>query len=109
MNSMLENWSNLMLAENSDILHYILIVLIFALLIVRMTRKEGGQRKGFAILAFKKCPQCTAQLPLSALVCDDCDYNFLSSSILRHKLLPASGESMVGAAPQQSFAYRAGM
>jgi hypothetical protein len=106
---MLENWSNPMLAVNSDILHYILIVLIFALLIVRMTRKEGGQKKDFAVLAFKKCPQCTAQLPLSALVCDDCDYNFISSSILRHKLLPASGESMANATPQQSFAYRAGM
>ena len=100
---MLENWSNLMLAENSDILHYILLVLIFALLTVRMTRKEGGQKKDFAILAFNKCPQCTVQLPLSALVCDDCDYNFLSSSILRHKLLPASEESMASAAPQQSL------
>jgi Uncharacterised protein family UPF0547 len=98
MNSVLENWSNLMLAENSDILHYILIVLIFALLIVRMTRKESDQKKDLTVLAFKKCPQCTVQLPLSALVCDDCDHNFLSSSILRHRLLPASEESIASAA-----------
>jgi predicted amidophosphoribosyltransferase len=38
----------------------------------------------------KNCPNCTEQLPLSALICDACDYNFLSRSVGgKHKLLAA--------------------
>jgi len=41
------------------------------------------------IRAFKNCPNCTDQLPLSTLVCDACEYNFLSGSTgSRYKLLP---------------------
>src|SRR5262245_28256229 len=38
------------------------------------------------ISARKPCPSCTEQLPLSTLICDACDYNFLSGN--GHKLLP---------------------
>jgi Uncharacterised protein family UPF0547 len=103
---MLDGWSIPVFAENPDLLHYILIMLIFALIVMRTTRKEGTKKSDLAALTFKKCPGCSAQLPLSTLVCDACDYNFLSSSILRHKLLPASAESLASVAPQQSFAYR---
>ena len=40
--------------------------------------------------ALKTCPKCATQVPLSTLVCETCDYNFLSGSVVtRHKLLPA--------------------
>ncbi len=39
---------------------------------------------------FKKCPNCEGQLPLSALLCDSCDFNFLAGSLCRgNKMLPA--------------------
>ena len=86
---------------NEDVLYLNAIAAILLLLIVRM-HKQGSIRllpklfdrsrgpKELSILSFKKCPQCADQLPVSALVCDACDYNFLAGSILRHKLLPAS-------------------
>jgi hypothetical protein len=39
------------------------------------------------ISARKCCPSCSEQVPLSTLICDACDYNFLSGH--GHKLLPA--------------------
>lgn len=35
----------------------------------------------------KECPNCAAQVPLAALLCDACDYNFIVSPSQRHKLL----------------------
>jgi hypothetical protein len=36
----------------------------------------------------KNCPNCAAQVPLSALLCDACDFNFIASiASHRHKLL----------------------
>lgn len=99
-----------MLDLSSDIACYALIAAILGLLVARTRRgreltnlgnhlpeifkKPLGRQKDLAVLAFKKCPQCAEQLPLSALVCDACGHNFLASSILRHKLLPAPQESL---------------
>jgi len=42
----------------------------------------------------KNCPNCTEPLPLSALICEGCDYNFLSRSVGgKHKLLAAPGST----------------
>ena len=42
------------------------------------------------ILAQKNCPHCAEPMPISALLCDACDYNFLSGSLgTRQKSLPA--------------------
>jgi hypothetical protein len=45
----------------------------------------------------KKCPDCAAQVPVSALLCDACEYNFIANmAIHRHKLLnpPTVSESV---------------
>ena len=113
---------NFMLIENSNLIYYAAMALILALLAVRTARKEGANSfrrllpkalqkyrvntDHLTVLAFKKCPQCDDQLPVSTLVCDACDYNFLASSILRHQLLPAPSES-IASTPQQSFACHA--
>jgi hypothetical protein len=56
------------------------------------------------IPALKKCPSCTGQLPLSALMCDACDYNFLSGMVGRgHKMLP-SPKPLVHEVSKQSLA-----
>jgi|SRR5690349_17782350 hypothetical protein len=39
---------------------------------------------------YKSCPNCAAQLPLGALLCGACDYNFIASiASHRYKLLNA--------------------
>ena len=49
-----------------------------------------AKRQDLVLSALKTCPKCAEQLPLSTLVCDTCDYNFLSRTVgHRHKLLPA--------------------
>jgi hypothetical protein len=111
-----------MLMENPDFFYYGAMAFTLAFLIKKFSRSDGTaatsrffynpfkksftRKQELGVLAFKKCPQCDEQLPVSTLVCDACDYNFLASSILRHKLLPAPAESIAGVA-QQSFAYRA--
>jgi hypothetical protein len=43
----------------------------------------------------KNCPNCAEPLPLSALICEACDYNFLSRSVGgKHKLLAAPGATV---------------
>jgi hypothetical protein len=52
----------------------------------------------------KNCPNCSEPLPLSALICEACDYNFLSRSVGgKHKLLP-SPESTIRFITKQKFA-----
>jgi uncharacterized protein UPF0547 len=55
--------------------------------------------------AVKTCPGCAEQLPLSALLCDACDYNFLAARP-GQKRLP-SPESMTHEAPEPKFAAAA--
>jgi len=41
------------------------------------------------ILNQKNCPHCAEPTPISALICEACDYNFLSGTVARQKSLPA--------------------
>ena len=85
-----------MLAEDLNGFFVFAIIVTIAVL-VAIAAKRSGHRPGFIQQknhldrrAFKKCPKCADQLPLSALVCDACEYNFLSGFVgHRHKLLPA--------------------
>jgi hypothetical protein len=53
----------------------------------------------------KQCPKCAEQHPLSTLICESCDYNFLSGMVgHRHKLLPHY-EPLSHDTPSRSFAY----
>jgi hypothetical protein len=36
---------------------------------------------------YKNCPNCAAQVPLAALLCDACEHNFIAMPSYRHKLL----------------------
>jgi hypothetical protein len=104
----MKNWSMLIITANLDVITHAAMVPIFALLTARIARKLDGvfkyfvpravknpfeRKDSFAALAFKKCPKCAEQLPLSTLVCDACDYNFLAGSVIRpHTALPAPDE-----------------
>ena len=98
-NLVLTDGRTLMIPGNSDILHFAAMALILLLLTARMVkRKRGGFFKSSRarsassinraadrffenkrMPAVKPCPNCAEQLPLSALVCDSCDYNFLAA------------------------------
>ena len=100
-----------MIIENFNILYLGAIAAIVPLLVVIIaSKKDGGFSQRFSSgaslgivkkiqpmdrLAMKKCPECAEQLSLSALLCDKCDYNFLSGSVAhRHKLLPAPSAAL---------------
>ncbi len=112
-----------MMTEGSNILHYAAMILILAFLAARVANKRDGSFKSLLAarikrivgrqhvelptLKLKKCPECDEQVPLSALICEACDYNFLSRAVAhRHKLLPAPSEPLVHEASSPSFAYR---
>jgi hypothetical protein len=55
----------------------------------------------------KPCPNCAEELPLSAIICDACDYNFLAARPGRgQKLLPPS-EAVTREVPEQRIASAA--
>jgi hypothetical protein len=57
--------------------------------------------------ALKSCPGCAEQLPLSTLICESCDYNFLTGMAGgAQRMLPAP-EAQVFEIRPRNFAYRA--
>jgi hypothetical protein len=101
--------SNLMLAGGLDLLPIFAIALTLVLLTARVVKsKHGGSFKAFGARStlenhrttirffdskrspmLKPCPNCAEELPLSAIICDACDYNFLAARPGRgQKLLP---------------------
>jgi hypothetical protein len=108
-NLVLTDGGTLMIAGGSDILYFAAMALILVLLTARIVkRKRGGFFKSSRarststnkcaadrffenkrMPAVRPCPNCAEQLPLSALVCDACDYNFLAARPVRgQELLP---------------------
>lgn len=93
--------STLMIAEGINILHFSAIALILVVLTARIRKKRYSSffKSSIAGSALtdncvsdrffapqrippqKNCPNCAEQLPLSALICDACDYNFLSRTV----------------------------
>ena len=114
----------LMMAEDLNIIYFSAIGLILVFLAVRIATKRYGSffkssKAGSAfandcasgrfferqrIPTLKKCPNCTEQLPLSALICDACDYNFLSRMVGRGQKFLPSPEPMTHEVSNQSFA-----
>src|ERR671914_1683166 len=106
-----------MIAEGLDVLHLSAIALTVAVLTARIASKKDGsffkwfiagallgifalplaivKRKQVALSVLKKCPKCAEQLSLSALVCDACDYNFISGMAGYPNKLPSPGERLV--------------
>jgi uncharacterized membrane protein YtjA (UPF0391 family) len=116
-----------MIADASNILYFTAIALIFVAFTARIVR--GRYRSFFTslargrrftndraydrmferrqIVALKKCPNCTEQLPLSAVLCDGCDYNFLSEMVGHGQKLLPSPEVLAQEMTAQRYEYRA--
>jgi hypothetical protein len=126
-NVVLTDGKTLMIAEGLDMLDFFAIALILVFLTTRIAKKkQGGSLKSRRaqstptnnrasdrfferkrVPALKPCPSCAEQLPLSALICDACDYNFLAARPGRgQKLLPPP-ESMAHEVPEQNIAAAA--
>ncbi|MGH7797099.1 MAG: hypothetical protein ACREQ2_19730 [Candidatus Binatia bacterium] len=109
---LLTNARALVIAEDANILYFSAIAVTLGLLTAKIaSKKDGGFFKWFIAGAFlgiialpvaifkkqhvpltalKKCPKCDDQLPLPALVCDACDYNFISGIAgHRRQMLPS--------------------
>jgi hypothetical protein len=82
--------------EGLNILHFFAIALIVTFLTARIaSKKDRAIFKRQHVATLKKCPKCAEQLPLPALVCDACDYNFLSRMVgRRHELLPSPNKPL---------------
>jgi hypothetical protein len=105
MNFVLTYVSTLMIAGGVNILLVIAVVLILVLLVARIIKRKRHVLKAFGAQstaasgrffssqrspALKPCPNCGGQLPLSAIICDHCEYNFLAQRPGRgQKLLPS--------------------
>ena len=112
-----------MITADLNVFLYAAILPVLAIVVARIIRKkEGGaftsplseafknaykKRDHFAAPVSKKCPKCAEQLPLSALICDTCDFNFLAGAVTyRHKMLPAPEQPVPHEAAGQTLAYR---
>ncbi len=115
-----------MIADNLEFVHFAATALILIFLIARIgKRNHRGFFKSLVaggvfsndcaadrmfeehhIAALKTCPNCAEQLPVSGLVCDACDYNFLSGMVGSGKKLLASPQTPVRMMPKQRLAYR---
>jgi hypothetical protein len=114
----------LMTAGSLDVFYLSAIVLIVAFLTARlMEKKHRSFFKSFCarsslkntgvvdrffennhIATLKKCPNCPERLPLSALICDACDYNFLSGMVARGQRMLPSPEPMTHNVSEPRFA-----
>ena len=108
-----------MIFEGSNLIRFIafgLILVVFALKMKRggfFKRMKADVTPGFAGLSgrlferhslptTKKCPKCARELQVSILICETCEYNFLSGTVgVRNKLLPPA-EPMNPSLPQHA-------
>jgi hypothetical protein len=103
-NLLLTDGRALMIAGGLEILPITAVALILVLLVTRIVKRKQFRERGTGthkrasgrLFArqhspeLKPCPNCTEQLPLSALICGTCDYNFLAARPGRgQKLLPS--------------------
>jgi hypothetical protein len=107
-----------LIAESLDVLS-LSAALTLALLAAKMFRKKRSVSKSFQAHdnftrkrvgrlfksqrtpVLKPCPSCAQQLPLSAIICDTCDYNFLAERPGRRQVLLQPPKPLTHEPPQQ--------
>jgi hypothetical protein len=121
-NFVLTNGSTLLIAEGLDVLSVAALILIVVLL-ARIVKRKRDVRKSFRAgstgtykrasgrlfenhrtPALKQCPNCAEQLPLSVIICQMCDYNFLAERPGRGQKLLSAPQPMIREVPEQKIA-----
>jgi hypothetical protein len=114
-NLLLTDGSPLMIAGGSEILPVTAVALIIVLLVARIVKRKifrargtGTHKRTFGRLFerqrspdLKPCPNCAEQVPLSALICNACDYNFLAARPGRGQNLLPPPQPMTDEVPEQ--------
>lgn len=59
------------------------------------------------ISAVKTCPGCSEQVPMSVLICEGCDHNFLTGTVGSGQRMLPSPEAQVYEMRPRNYAYRA--
>ena len=108
-----------LIAESLDVLSFSAVTLTLALLAARRLRRRslaisfqahdsfirqrvpGRLFKSQRSPLLKECPSCAQQLPLSAIMCDACDYNFLAERPGRRQALLQPPTPLTNETPQQ--------
>jgi hypothetical protein len=121
-NLILTHGSALLMVAGLDILSLTALILILVLLTRIVKRKRGVRnslgaggagtnQRAFVRLfetqrspALKQCPNCSTQLPLSTIICDKCDYNFLAERPGRGQKLLSPPQPMTRELPEQKIA-----
>ena len=110
--------STIMIAESLDTVSITGIAAILVLLAARIVTRKRDARKSFrdqrsvankrpfsrrvkSQPVLKPCPSCNERLPLSAILCGMCDYNFLAERPGRRQNLLPSPEPMTHEAPEK--------
>jgi hypothetical protein len=111
-------YTGTLIAESMDV-RSLCAALTLALLAAQMFRKKWSVSKSFQARdnftrkrvgslfksqrtpVLKPCPSCAQQLPLSALMCDTCDYNFLAERPGRRQVLLQPPKPLTHETPQQ--------
>jgi hypothetical protein len=106
-----------LIAENWDVLS-LSAAMTLAFLAAKMFRKKRSVSKSFQAHdnftrkrvgslfksqrtpVLKPCPSCAQQLPLSAILCDTCDYNFLAERPVRRQALLQPPKPLTHKKPQ---------
>jgi len=103
-NLLLTDGREIMVAGGPEILPITAVALILLLLVTRVVKRKTFRARGTVTHKrasgrlfekqrspeLKPCPNCTEQLPLSAIICNTCDYNFLAARPGRgQNLLPS--------------------
>ena len=132
--AMTENFSNLanlvltyggtfVMAEGFDLFSITAVALIFVLLAEQLMKRKRGVLKSSRARgavtnkrasgrifksqrspALKPCPNCAEKLPLTAVICNICDYNFLAERPGRGQTLLPAPQPITHEVPEQQMA-----
>ncbi len=117
-NLLLTDGSPLMIAGGLEILPVTAVALIIILLVARIVKRKTFRARGTGTHKrasgrlferqrspeLKPCPNCAEQVPLSALICNACDYNFLAARPGRGQNLLPPPQPMTYEVPEQKIA-----
>ena len=115
--------TRLLIAEDLDTLLIVAVSLMLVLFTAKIMGRKRSVRKSFRVrrtapkkrasgrlskrqrrAVLKPCPSCAEKLPVSAIICDACGYNFLAERPGRGQALLPSPQSMNHEAPEQKIA-----
>ena len=118
VNLLLTDGRALMMTSDLEIFPVTAVALILVLLVAKLVKRKTFRRRRTGIHKrasgrlskkqhspeLKPCPNCAEQLPLSAIICNTCDYNFLAARPDRGQKMLPSPEPISHEVPDQQIA-----